>query len=382
MPRDVAFILMMIIMAVCCTGTVEQQAGTSVQIPVACSTALQAVCGGRCHGHSPPCTSRCATCAGQHQQQLHAAGCDNKAIAAWCSGTGPPSPPRRPAHARNLTMFHINQRNVSSIPINMDLADVDGDLYYYIGMEVVHALECRNTSSSLLAPTDCNISLEGETADFRHLVVTKLIMEVDTRWTNYSDCNKEGGNYRCAGGYGTVSNSSVGIYNLTEFGINHGSHKHQKQCSEPGATYPCLQEIDNWRYNTPAKTGGFWYSTLADGYCGNAQSAHGCSWRVVDIAKRVSRQCFDESFFSVVRSADRSGCFDGCPQPRNTTSSCFIRCFYRTVLGPRSGDGLGPSFIGGMPLSQLEAAWARPFDSTDPARGGCPNLVDDAQRAP
>jgi hypothetical protein len=201
-------------------------------------------------------------------------------------------------------------------------------------------------------------------------------MEVDTRWTNYSDCNKEGGVYRCSP-YGT-RNSSVGIFNLTEFGINHGSHAKQKQCTDPGAQYPtCLQEIDNWRYNTPAKTGGYWYSTLADGFCGNARGAQACSWRVVEVAKRVSRQCFDDSFFSVVRSADHSGCFDSCPHPRNTTTGCFIRCFYRTVLGPRAGEGLGPAFLSGMPLSQLEAAWARPFESSDPERGGCPDLQDD-----
>ena len=66
-------------------------------------------------------------------------------------------------------------------------------------------------------------------------------------------------------------NSSVGRFNLTEFGL-HG-HRGQAQCAAPGANHPgCLQEIDNWRYNTPIKTGGFWYSTLADGYCGNGST--------------------------------------------------------------------------------------------------------------
>jgi hypothetical protein len=42
------------------------------------------------------------------------------------------------------------------------------------------------------------MSLEGETADYDNLVITKLALEVDTRWTAYSDCNKEGDVYRCA----------------------------------------------------------------------------------------------------------------------------------------------------------------------------------------
>ena len=39
-------------------------------------------------------------------------------------------PPRRPdpRFAANVTLYHIYQRNLSDIPINMDLADVGGDL--------------------------------------------------------------------------------------------------------------------------------------------------------------------------------------------------------------------------------------------------------------
>ena len=33
----------------------------------------------------------CARCAGQRQQVLHAAGCDNDTIAAWCAGVAPPT---------------------------------------------------------------------------------------------------------------------------------------------------------------------------------------------------------------------------------------------------------------------------------------------------
>jgi hypothetical protein len=34
-----------------------------------------------------------------------------------------------------------------------------------------------------------------------------------------------------------------------------------------------------------------------------------CSWRVVGVAKRVARRCFDRSFFEVVTAADRAGSF-------------------------------------------------------------------------
>eukprot|EP01046_Picozoa_sp_COSAG06_P012222 COSAG06_NODE_711_length_12877_cov_16.318281_11_plen_230_part_00 len=53
-----------------------------------CAAALEAACGAD-HGD----VFQCAQCAGIHQQQLQAAGCDNDAIAAWCAGIAPtPSP--------------------------------------------------------------------------------------------------------------------------------------------------------------------------------------------------------------------------------------------------------------------------------------------------
>ena len=53
-----------------------------------CAAALEAACGAD-RGDA----FKCAQCSGIHQKQLQAAGCDNKAIAAWCAGAAPtPSP--------------------------------------------------------------------------------------------------------------------------------------------------------------------------------------------------------------------------------------------------------------------------------------------------
>lgn len=56
-----------------------------------CCVALTSACGAACH--DMPCAFKCATCAGDHQQQLHQAGCGNDDIVAWCSGQAPPAPP-------------------------------------------------------------------------------------------------------------------------------------------------------------------------------------------------------------------------------------------------------------------------------------------------
>ena len=56
-----------------------------------CCVALASACGATCHDMA--CTFKCATCAGEHQQQLHQAGCSDDDIKAWCTGEPAPPPP-------------------------------------------------------------------------------------------------------------------------------------------------------------------------------------------------------------------------------------------------------------------------------------------------
>ena len=55
-----------------------------------------------------------------------------------------------------------------------------------------------------------------------------------------------------------------------------------RQCYEPKTGPP--QPWNCWKENIVKKTGGFWYSTVSDGYCGpgETQTASGgpCMWRV------------------------------------------------------------------------------------------------------
>jgi hypothetical protein len=47
------------------------------------------------------------------------------------------------------------------------------------------------------------------------------------------------------------------------------------------------------------------------------------------------------------------------PQPANTSSVCYIRCFFLTMLGPRAGDGLGP------PYGPLHPLYLQSFDDSE-----------------
>lgn len=121
---------------------------------------------------------------------------------------------------------------------------------------------------------------------------------------------------------------------------------------------------------------GLWFSTAAAGQCDPAQQGvpAGCTWRAVSEVKRVGKPCADASIGGFVEKADTHGCFDACaPADRsNSSSACWIGCFFKTVLGPTSSSVI-PS-PGGMPLAALSEAWRRPFESSDATQGGCPAI--------
>ena len=81
--------------------------------------------------------------------------------------------------------------------------------------------------------------------------------------------------------------------------------------------------------------------------------------------------------YTAVEKADTAGCFSSCPGgktgvARNTSNSCWIRCFYNTVLGPKGA--MPNATVAGMDVNTLIAAWNAPFASDDPTMGGCPPL--------
>ena len=81
-PR--CFVLMIAILA----AAGAEYIGGGASAANACTAALETACGADRHD-----VFACAQCAGVHQQQLQAAGCDNSAIAAWCAGAPPLADP-------------------------------------------------------------------------------------------------------------------------------------------------------------------------------------------------------------------------------------------------------------------------------------------------
>ena len=53
-----------------------------------------------------------------------------------------------------------------------------------------------------------------------------------------------------------------------------------------------MTRIDYWHGNTLAKMQGSWFSTWADGECGDS-AREDCGWRLVREVKKVAKECSD-----------------------------------------------------------------------------------------
>ena len=109
-------------------------------------------------------------------------------------------------------------------------------------------------------------------------------------------------------------------------------------------------------------------------YCGIDRLPIGSAWRVVEVEKVVTKACSDASIYNAVEAQDTVKCFDACGA-RNTSSPCWIGCFYRTILGAEGMLPTGAAYPGGMPYDALAQAWEAPFASSDPSRGRCPAVA-------
>jgi len=323
-------------------------------------------------------------------------------------------------YAANKTAYHLNPLSAGALPVNMDTGDVFGDLYFYLGQYLL-PLECANVSQKTRSHFDCD---NPERVD-PNLVVTRVDLEVDTRfWTQYSACNLcngsdpfthkpcKKGTYICDhghhGGSQPLIPKGVGFKNITEDETpsipstqclratqetcgayvnnsdaceycvyNHEDHL-DKACPNADPYEFCPDPFSScngfhsgpewacWLSNIPRKTGGVWYSTLAEGLCNETSAPGSCGWKALSV-KTVKAECLSNVLVSTVESHDKAGCFKGCG-PRNQTSSCWISCFFDTLLGKDARHTTSLP-MGGISKADLEKGWTNAF--LPKAEGGC-----------
>lgn len=318
-------------------------------------------------------------------------------------------------HPVNRTVYHLNPYSAGAYPRNMDTGDALGDLYFYIGQFLL-PLECQNVNPESRAHFDCD-NPERVSTD---LVVTRVEMTMDSRFTSYSGCNLcngtdpfshkacKVGTYVCdCESHSSVCDKRrVGQANVTEmFGPTptrpsckhaldqfcahsrqnetscfsclkeHGAQLYNQSCRQDDFYHYCPSPWNNcnpelppvqpwgcWSANIPRKLRGFWYSTLEQG--------EGVSWRVNKL-KTVNETCLKKSIISSVEKHDTKGCFNGCGPVRNVSSPCWIGCFFDTLLGPTAKESTELP-LSGMPVADIEKSWSDAFLPID--QGGCPEI--------
>lgn len=270
----------------------------------------------------------------------------------------------------------VNELSAGVVPRDMDTADQAGELFFDL-RSVILPIECAGPVSIWSAESwagDCqNLELTGTNE-----VVSKLIVEVDARFGAYGMCNECG---------------SDGVDHLSKLPCTPGAYfcscRHGfgfAQCDAQEEAKVGSEDITTtferflgctwdqfmvrpwscWSGAVLKKTGGTWYSTFA--------ASEGSAWRVVRVEKVVTKACSDASIYGAVEAQDSVKCFDACGA-RNTSSPCWIGCFYRTILGAEGMLPTGAAHPGGMSHDSLAEAWEAPFASSDPSRGGCPPVA-------
>ncbi|EDQ89268.1 uncharacterized protein MONBRDRAFT_25531 [Monosiga brevicollis MX1] len=280
-----------------------------------------------------------------------------------------------PAYAINMTVYHVNEKNYTAGDVtNMNTADVFGDLYFDLrtfpacpthaarrlcrfshrdgdDSEVTSPLECAIDPFSM----DCNNPEATNTSD---LAITEVILEVDSRFTNYSRCNDVHGVYNCVCYPNETCDERVGREDVAA--------GHKPEIPAQGYTWQW------WKYNLAQYLGGNWFSTVATGRCNSTNEAAPCYWRVVEVHKRISKTCSDKHMAAYVTQLSPR-CFDNCPQPTNQTSSCWIGCFFDTLMGPQSASTYyNPTQA--VPKNNLSWAFRQPFISDNIHDFGCPAI--------
>lgn len=287
-----------------------------------------------------------------------------------------------PKYAKNITVFHVNEHKFGAIPVNMDTGDAVGDMFFDMLEVIAYPLVCENgTKPSRFGPNPCaNPEAGGE-----DLMVNKLTLEVDSRFSGYAACNVcvngtdpfskkpcKVDTYSC-GCYDEKKfpprevpcNSTLGYQKLLETFGHYGS-----SC-KPSIFHPHPTKGDCYTKHVIKKLSpeypGQWYSSLEKGYC-DSRAKNDCTWRVVSVDKIVKRECHTQVFGAAV-AATSPACFEQCgDQKTNTSSPCWVDCFYQAALGPDSGKPGGA--VTGMSTGALATAWQKPFLPVE--QGGCP----------
>jgi len=312
--------------------------------------------------------------------------------------------------SRNLTLYHINPLDFPSDPINMNLGDLTGALFYDF-FEIFQTFPCSSDK-----PLPPGVICKNKEYVGENIGITQLVIEVkapsspllrskngegknisSSMYGPYATCNIcydhrspirpshscQDGKYICdcqesnrfPPKHTKCTNSIVGRESVKE---EFGPQGIGRFCAYGESKEACATS------NAAQRIKGFWYSTLDIG--------KGKTWHTVKVLKKITKECHANSFLSAVENHNNdtaTDCFRGCSRDnnsndiddqqvlnnhRNTSSVCWVQCFADATLGKNATTYKSYKGDGGMTRKELMEAWAQPFRSSDPNEGGCQDI--------
>jgi hypothetical protein len=194
-----------------------------------------------------------------------------------------------------------------------------------------------------------------------------------------ANCTERYVGYAC--GFGQHSDGACNVTGKVDVNSRYCEHS----VFDPGAQCSCVDSCDGpwgtWKAYAAAITGGYWYSTLSDGDCTDA-NASACTWLVMETKKTVNASCVNQAIHRAVEAHGKD-CFAACPpSPPTNVTDCWTLCFYETLMG-RTPLPPYSKIAGALPMTseQLTGPFLDAFEKSDPSEGGCPDLGPDFAQA-
>ncbi|CAE7445474.1 unnamed protein product, partial [Symbiodinium microadriaticum] len=191
-----------------------------------------------------------------------------------------------------------DHRKCSTVPSKMKTSELHhADIFFDFRFVLMRPFACAEPVS-LFAP-DC----QNKETNSPDLVVNQLRLSVqEDSWADYAECNLgisgdvdpfgnpcPAGKYCCFCGrpYARQTepcNGTVGRLQVKK-GMDYVPHS---WCNKSAPEWVCWQTKLNAKL--PASNPGWWYSTLAQGYCPR-QTGTNCAWNVSSVQKIVNKTC-------------------------------------------------------------------------------------------
>ena len=305
----------------------------------------------------------------------------------------PPLPPGQ-TNWHSYTFYDVLPSSCRHDIADKDLGDPMGDAFFSMQAMMSDAVcpvcaTSRNACPFAISFLCGNREAGGTAAS--EAVVRQITVDVKEPFGTYQLCNLNTHGDSCAYSCVCKPGESCPTHAVGREAVCAGSSCSRiPMAAEPNERTPAGlgREALYWTYNLAYRLGGTvqtgasapapggtWYSLTSQG--------QGTYWRNAHIVKTISESCQRRKLRQFVESRGAM-CFSRCGDLNalDTTSACYIRCYYDTLLGNGANATLHPS--GGIAREEIAQVWASAFDAPcgDTELCGCPEYTESPPSPP